>query len=94
TAEVYLKGSIKLRKIPKIFKKAMEKEETNIRVGVTYVEESLNEIKFNAPDKYDQRVISFNTSFPENANVNPMGYIKSSLYQPTIDMAISPLAPN
>jgi len=94
TAEVYLKGSIKIRKIPKIFKKAMEKEETNIRVGVTYVEESLNEIQFNAPDKYDQRVISFSTSFPENVDVNPMGFIKSSLYQPTIDMAISPLAPN
>ncbi|MBA7528132.1 hypothetical protein ES705_20315 [subsurface metagenome] len=94
TAEVYLKGSIKLKKIPKIFKKAMEKEETNIRVGVTYVGESLNEIQFNAPDKYDQKVISFNTSFPENVDVNPMGFIKSSLYQPTIDMAISPLAPN
>jgi hypothetical protein len=93
-AEVYLKGSINLKKIPKIFKKAMEKEENNIRVGVTYVEESLSEIQFNAPDKYDQKVISFKTSFPEYANMNPMGYIKSSLYQPTIDMAISPLAPN
>ncbi len=40
----------------------MEKEGDKLEVGVTYVEESINEIKFTAPDIYEQRVISFNTS--------------------------------
>jgi len=96
SAEVYMKASIIVLKIPKLLQKAMKVEanEDEIEIGRNYVEESLNEIIFDAPDKYNQRVISFNTSFPEDNNVNVMGYIKSSFYQPTVDMAISPLAPN
>ena len=96
SAEVYMKASIIVLKIPKLLQKAMkvEADENEIEVGRNYVEESLNEIIFNAPDKYNQRVISFNTSFPEDNNVNVMGYVKSSFYQPTVEMAISPLAPN
>ncbi|UCG27938.1 MAG: carboxypeptidase-like regulatory domain-containing protein [Bacteroidales bacterium] len=93
-AEVYMKGSIDVLKIPKLFQRAMKDEEEKIEVGRNYLEESLNEITFNAPDKYDQRVISFNSSFPGESNVDVMGYIKSSFYEPTVEMAISPLAPN
>ena len=96
SAEVYMKASIIVLKIPKLLQKAMKVEanEETIEIGRNYVEESLNEIIFDAPDKYNQRVISFNTSFPEDNSVNVMGYVKSSFYQPTVDMAISPLAPN
>ena len=96
SSEVYMKASIIVLKIPKLLQKAIkvEADENEIEIGRNYVEESLNEIIFDAPDKYNQRVISFNTSFPEDNNVNVMGYIKSSFYQPTVEMAISPLAPN
>ncbi len=48
------------------------------------------------PDKYVQKVISFNSTFPDEGNeISPMQYISASFYQPVIaDMAISPLAPN
>lgn len=96
SAEVYLKGSIIVLKIPKLLQNVMKIEANGneIEVGRNYVEESLNEIIFDAPDKYNQRVISFNTSFPGDNEVDVMGYVKSSFYQPTVDMAISPLAPN
>jgi len=93
-AEVYLKGSIDVLKIPKLFQRAMKDEEFKIEEGRNYVEESLNEITFNAPDKYDQRVISAKTSFPGENDVDIMGYIQSSFYEPTVELAISPLAPN
>jgi hypothetical protein len=96
SAEVYLKGSIVVLKIPKLLQKVMKVEanENEIEVGRNYVEESLNEIIFDAPDKYNQRVISSNTSFPGDNEVDAMGFVKGSFYQPTADMAISPLAPN
>jgi hypothetical protein len=58
--------------------------------------ESLNEIEFTAPDKYFQRMISYNSTFPEEGNeISPMSFIQASFYQPVLaDMAISPLAPN
>ncbi len=93
-AEVYLKGSIDVLKIPKLFQRAMKDEDFVIEEGRNYVEESLNEITFNAPDRYDQRVLSANSSFPGDNDVDIMGYIQSSFYEPTVEMAISPLAPN
>jgi len=79
-----------------IMRKAIKVEanKNEVKIGRIYVEESLNEIIFNAPDKYNQRVISFNTSFPEDNEVDAMSFVKSNFYQPTVDMAISPLAPN
>jgi hypothetical protein len=66
-----------------------------IRAGDSFLMESFNEIEFNAPDKYTQRVISYNTSFPEQGNdISPMDFIQASFYQPVLaDMAISPLSP-
>ena len=66
-----------------------------IKEGDSFLMESFNEIEFTAPDKYVQRIISFNSTFPEQGNsVSPMEYINASFYQPVIaDMAISPLSP-
>lgn len=71
------------------------KGEAIIREGDSYLMESVNEIEFTAPDQYVQRVISFNSTFPDgNEKISPMDYIKASFYQPVLaDMAISPLSP-
>jgi hypothetical protein len=57
--------------------------------------ESVNEMEFNAPDKYIQRVLSYQSNFPEQGNeISPMNFVEASFYQPTLaDMAISPLSP-
>jgi hypothetical protein len=111
-ANVYLKGDLLIKKIPKLLQKSMRMnrsgentsvsaggkpgENPNIlREGDTYLMESYNEIEFTAPDKYVQRVLSYNSTFPDQGNdISPMDYIQASFYQPVLaGMAISPLSP-
>jgi hypothetical protein len=100
-AEVYLKGNLVIHNIPKIIErqiKVQQKkgEEIKLKEGDSYFMESYNEIQFTAPDRYFQKVISLNSTFPEQGNeVSPMTFIKASFYQPEIaEMAISPLSPS
>ena len=111
-ADVYLKGNLLIKKIPKLLQKSMrmnrsgdntsvsaggrpDKNSTMLKAGDTYLMESYNEIEFTAPDKYVQRVLSYNSTFPEEGNdISPMDYIQASFYQPVLaDIAISPLSP-
>jgi len=111
-AEVYLKGNVIFKKIPKILQKSMkmssdggsgsvgaggkpEPEERQIKEGDAFMMESINEIEFTAPDSYRQKMISYNSTFPEGSgDLSPMDYIEASFYQPVLaDMAISPLSP-
>ena len=96
-AEVYIKGSFIIRKIPKLMQRNLEVNEEQIKTDEAYIIESINEIEFNAPDKYKQRVIAQQSTLPDagNTDVSPMDVIKASFYQPVLaDVAISPLAPN
>lgn len=111
-AEVYLKGNLLVKKIPKFIQKSMRMESSEdnfsvsaggkpgsnsrvVKEGDSFLMESFNELEFNAPAKYVQKVISYNTSFPEQGNeISPMEFIQASFYQPVLaDMAISPLSP-
>lgn len=108
-AEVYLKGNLLINNIPGILRKTLKmeskggsttvsggkKQQNVIKEGDSYMMESFNEIQFTAPDKYNQRVLSFNSTFPEQGNeISPMDYIQASFYQPVLaEMAISPLSP-
>jgi hypothetical protein len=69
--------------------------ERTIKAGDSFFMESFNEIEFTAPDKYIQKVISINSTFPsEGDNISPMDYIQASFYEPVLaDVAISPLSP-
>jgi hypothetical protein len=100
-AEVYLKGNLVVNNIPRLLERSMERqakkgEEIPFREGDIYFMESYNEIEFTAPDKYHQRVVSINSTFPEQGNeISPMEFIQASFYEPQIaDMAISPLSPS
>lgn len=111
-ANVYLKGNLLIKRIPKLIQRSMRmnrsersasvsaggKPEPNSQVlkeGDSFLMESFNEIEFTAPEKYVQKVISFNSTFPDQGNeVSPMDYIQASFYQPVlVEMAISPLSP-
>jgi hypothetical protein len=71
-------------------------EEKILKAGDSFLMESYNEIEFTAPDKYFQKMISYNSTFPAQGNeISPMEFIQASFYQPVLaEMAISPLAPN
>jgi hypothetical protein len=72
-----------------------ETQENIIKEGDSFLMESFNEMEFTAPEKYVQRVISYNSTFPSEGNeISPMDFIQASFYQPVIgEMAISPLSP-
>lgn len=89
-ADVYIKGSGKLNKTPRIFKKMLEKE--GIDTSTTYVSESVSKIEYIRPNTFKQTVISIYQSGDDN-NSDPNSYINSSFYQPTIGESISPLSP-
>ncbi len=104
-AEVYLKGNLYIKKIPKIIQKAINAEakkdegtsvsSNKIKEGDVYIMESFNEMEFTAPDKYSQKVISVNSTFPdEGDDISPMDFIQASFYEPLVGgIAISPLSP-
>ncbi|HBC79018.1 MAG TPA: hypothetical protein DCZ51_10340 [Bacteroidales bacterium] len=111
-AEVYIKGNLLIKRIPKLIGKSMrmrqsdedvtisaggkpEKDSRIMKEGDSFFMESFNEVEFTAPDKYVQKVISYNSTFPEQGDdISPMDYIQASFYQPVLaDMAISPLSP-
>lgn len=93
-AEVYLKGSLNMKKIPRILQKSLEVNGEKIKSGETYTSESLNRITFSAPDSFVHTVIASRSSFPGNEESGLMGYINSSFYDASPDeMVISPLSP-
>jgi hypothetical protein len=104
-ADVYLKGNLVIKNIPRLLQKSMKIEgksqsgssvtSTTMKEGDSFLMESVNELEFNAPDKYIQKVVSFNSTFPEQGNeISPMEFIEASFYQPVLaDMAVSPLSP-
>ncbi|MEZ5012338.1 MAG: DUF5686 family protein [Bacteroidales bacterium] len=98
SAEVYIKGSVIVRNIPNIMKRSISVNEEFVKEGETYIIESLNQIVFDAPEKYTQKVIAQHSTFPEaggSTDISPMDVVKASFYQPIlVDIAISPLAPN
>ena len=84
-AEVYIKGNLYIKRIPKIIQKSMRMGSTGessyvsaggkaseneeiLKEGDSFFMESFNEIEFNVPDKYLQRVVSFNSTFPDQGN--------------------------
>jgi hypothetical protein len=70
-------------------------KERTLKAGDSFLMESFNEIEFTAPEKYFQKVISVNSTFPEQGNtISPMSFIQASFYQPVLaEIAISPLSP-
>lgn len=85
-AEVYLKGTLKIKKLSWLVKKAMKNsEEPDIpREGDFYLQESVNNIHFTAPSSYEQTVKMIRSNFPgDNGSANSvMQFTNASFYQP------------
>lgn len=86
-AEVYIRGSLNIRKISAMVKWMARDDlkESNIREGDTYLEESVNEIDFTAPNLTRQKVKSIRSTFPggnENQSAGAIGFISGNIYQP------------
>ncbi len=94
TAMAYLRGTIKVENIPGIFRNQLKKQNIDIKSGDILVQESVNQITFKAPDKYDLQIKSINSSFPKGIDFQVTDILGSSLYQDHIDILISPVGRN
>ena len=94
-AEVYLRGSFVLEKVPKILGKGLSVSVNNeeAKVGETFTVESLNHIEFIAPDTFHHTVMSSRSTFTGLDENSPIGYINSSFYAGDNELYISPLSP-
>lgn len=98
-ANVYIKGSLHIRSISRLVKWMAKDDlkEFNIKEGDTYLEESVNEIQYKAPDIVKQKVVSIKSTFPEfsdDQSNNAMGFIIGNIYEPHgFGAAISPIRP-
>ena len=90
SARVYIKGTGQLKDYPWIARKAIEKE--GIKKGEAFVTESVSDIKYTRPNKFEEKVISIRSDGKDN-NTSPNQYIFGSFYEPEIAETISPLSP-
>ena len=94
-AEIYIKGTAIFNNLPRAIAKRIEVNDVKVKEDEVYMLESLNEVKFTAPDQYDMKVIASQNTIPGySESVNPMDYVNASLYEPQIETFLSPLARN
>ncbi|HWR99360.1 MAG TPA: DUF5686 family protein, partial [Prolixibacteraceae bacterium] len=93
-ATAYLRGTIKVDNIPSIFRNQLRKQNIEVKSGDILVQESVNQITFKAPDKYDLQIKSINSTFPKGIDFQVTDILGSSLYQDNIDVIISPVGKN
>mgnify|MGYP000359682357 CR=1 FL=1 len=91
SAEVYMKGTGQITKVPWILRRTLEKE--GIDTSQVFTSESVSEIYFERPNTFSEKVISVRASGQDMDSANPNSYINSSFYLPEVVNAISPLSP-
>jgi len=89
-ATVYIKGKGQLTDYPWLAKRALEKE--GITKDRVFISESVSEIKYTRPHKFEEKVIAVYTN-GNTRNTSPNAYVFGSLYEPEIAETVSPLSP-
>lgn len=90
SAKVYIKGKGQLKDFPWLAKKALEKE--GITKDRVFISESVSEIKYTRPNKFEEKVIAVYSNGGDK-NTAPNAYVFGSFYQPEIAETVSPLSP-
>lgn len=93
TSDSYLKGSAKIESIPMLMKAMIKDKKMKSMIGQLFVLESHNQISYQSPNKYVQRVVAYKSSIPKE--MEPKGGIRmitSNIYASKYDDVISPLS--
>ena len=90
SAKVYLKGKGQLKDYPWFAKKELAKE--GITKDRVFISESVSEIKYTRPNKFEEKVIAVYSKGGDR-NTSPNAYVFGSFYQPEIAETVSPLSP-
>ena len=93
-SEVYIKGSVKVDKVPALLKLNVDGKNLKNLTKRLFLMESQNKVLFTAPDKYEQTVLAFSSTIPEEISGGSMMRIVSgNIYDPNVMGWISPLSP-
>lgn len=93
-SEVYLKGTVRIDKIPGFAKITVSDQEIKNMTNKLFLIESQNKVTFTAPNKYAQEVVAFSSSLPADIDMdNGMEIMTANIYDPNAFGRISPLAP-
>ncbi|HZX72992.1 MAG TPA: DUF5686 family protein, partial [Cyclobacteriaceae bacterium] len=90
SAKVYIKGKGQLRDYPWLAKKMVEKE--GITKDRVFITESVSEITYTRPKKFEEKVIAIYNKGAAN-NTSPNMFVFGSFYEPEIAETVSPLSP-
>jgi hypothetical protein len=93
-ANVYIKGTVKFQKVPGLIRNQLRKKNIDVKSGDVFVNETVSEISFKAPNKYTQRIKSINSTFPEVVDFSVGDFLGASLYQDNIQILTTPLNKN
>ena len=92
TAEMYLKGSGKLKSIPSILKLSKSiRDDARKYMGKLFLLEEQRKVIFKSPDTWEGEVIAYSNTFPENVNVE-IGLSMVQFYNPLLLGKISPIS--
>lgn len=93
-SETYVKGTVKVEKIPAILKLTADSKELKNIVNKLFVIESQNEVTFKVPNTYEQKVLAFSSSIPADIDADQaLEVMTANIYDPKAMDRISPLAP-
>ncbi|MCD8043171.1 MAG: DUF5686 and carboxypeptidase regulatory-like domain-containing protein [Tannerellaceae bacterium] len=93
-SDAYIKGTVKVDKIPKYAKVLAREEDLGQYENKLFLLESHNQITFTAPATYTQHVVAFSSSIPADIDSDDaLELMTTSVYDPNAFGRISPLAP-
>lgn len=94
-SEVYLKGTVKVEKIPRLLKIQSGAQELKEIENKLFLIESQNEVSFRAPNTYEQHVIAASSNVPTDLDAaKAMDIVTANIYAPDAMGRISPLSTN
>jgi hypothetical protein len=94
SANAYIRGTVKFEKIPGLIRSQLRRQNIDVKSGDILVNETVNQIDFQAPNRYDRRIISVNSTFPDVVDFSVEEFLGASLYQDNINILFSPLGKN
>ena len=94
SANFYIRGTMKFEKIPGLIRNQLRKKNIDVKSGDVLVNETVNQIDFKAPNKYERHILSVNSTFPDFVDFSVEDFLGASLYQDNIQILFSPLCKN
>jgi len=88
-AKTYVKGSLTVTKAPWAVRKLMDQQ--NIKMGTTYLLESVSEVKYRFPSSFSEKVVSIRSNLPPGSTPT-INFANFNFYRPNVGDIISPLS--